>query len=65
MKDTIYYCRYFQTKYRILVHKQMAAIGGAYGESISIDALYNALVNDKGCQNTNKPGDLKVTLGNR
>ena len=41
---------------------KIAACSGVFGKAIAVDALYNGLVNDKGCRNTNKPGDLKVKV---
>ena len=32
-----------------------------FGKAAAIDATYNTLVNDTGCRNGNKPGDLKVS----
>ena len=42
-----------------------AAVEGAHGEAVAMDAKYNGLVNDKGCRNTNKAGDLKVEATNK
>ena len=50
----------FQYKYRIQAHQKVAAAEGVHGKSIAIDTVFNSLVNDKGCRNTNKAGDLKV-----
>ena len=50
-----------QYKYRIQVHQKLAAAKGVHGKSIQIDSTYNSLVNDKGCRNTNKAGDLKAS----
>ena len=49
-----------QYKYRIQAHQKIAAAEGCHGKAIAIDTIYNSLVNDKGCRNTNKPGDLTV-----
>lgn len=44
---------------------KVAAVAGVFGPRIARDATYNGLVNDQGCKNTNKPGDLKVTFRSR
>ena len=51
---------YLQYKYRIQAHHHAAAVDGAHGHGVAIDAQFNGLINDKGCVNTNKAGDLKV-----
>ena len=40
----------------------MAAVSGAHGQAVAINATFNGLINDKGGRNTNKAGDLKVRL---
>jgi hypothetical protein len=51
----------FQWKYRIEAAESTAARSGVYGKAVAVDVTYNSLVNDQGCRNTNKPGDLKVS----
>lgn len=41
---------------------KLAAVAGMFGLRVARDATYNGLVNDQGCKNTNKPGDLKVII---
>ena len=45
--------------------RHTAAASGAFGRGIAADTQYNGLINDKGCKNTNKPGDLKVEAVNK
>ena len=52
----------FQWKYRIEAFEKWACVSGIYGKAAAITSTYNCFVNDKGCANTNKPGDLKVYL---
>ena len=53
----------FQWKYRIQAHHKAAAVGGAHGQAVAVDTEFNGIINDKGCSNTNKAGDLKVEYG--
>ena len=38
----------------------IAGSQGIHGKGVANDIIHNRWVNDAGCRNTNKPGDLKV-----
>ena len=40
--------------------EHVAAVAGVHEQSVAVSCTHNRWANDKGCRNTNKPGDLKV-----
>ena len=42
-----------------------AAVDGAHGQAVAMNALFNGLINEKGSRNSNKAGDLKVEAENK
>ena len=65
MKSPVLTQSNFQYNYQIQAHHFAAAAGGAHGKGVAIDTMFNGLINDKGCRNTNKAGDLKVESENK
>ena len=51
---------YLQWKYRIEGFEKWACVSGVHGEAAAVTSTYECFVNEKGCRNTNKPGDLMV-----
>jgi len=47
-------------KYRICCHRKIAACAGVFGAKIQTDALHNCYINDRGFEDSNVEGDLKV-----
>ena len=52
-------------KYRICAHRKVAAAAGVFGAKVQTDVIHNCFVNDKGREDSNVEGDLKVEHVNR
>ena len=52
-------------KYRICAHRKIAATAGVFGAKVQTDVLHNCFINDKGREDSNVEGDLKVEHVNR
>ena len=50
----------FQPKYRICAHRKIAACAGVFGAKLQTDILHNCFINDRGMEDSNVEGDLKV-----